>query len=206
MITYLEGMLLKKAEDRVVVFAHGIGYEVLLPAIVRETFNDKRAGEEGEQIRLHISYQQTERQPKPILIGFNHEAEREFFELLLTVSDIGPSAAAKALTIPVPAIARAIENRDVRALTKLNGIGERKADKIIATLHGRVGKFALMREDQLPPATEPEALRDQVEEVLVKQLGYKRPEAQAMVAEALKRNSNITTAEELFEEILRGQN
>ena len=205
MITYLEGMLFKKTEDRVVILAHGVGYEVLLPAIVRETFNDKRAGDDGEQIKLHISHQQTERQPKPILIGFNHEAEREFFELLLTVADIGPSAAAKALTVPVPTIARAIEGRDIRALTRLNGIGERKADKIIATLHGRVGKFALMREDQLPPAGAPEVLRDQVEEVLVKQLGYKRPEAQAMVAEALKRNAGISTAEELFEEILRAQ-
>ena len=44
MIRYIEGRLLKKEEDRVVILANGVGYEILLPAIVRKTFNSKRAG------------------------------------------------------------------------------------------------------------------------------------------------------------------
>ena len=80
MIRYLEGRLFKKEEDRIVVLANGVGYEILLPAIVRKTFIAKRAGEDGEIVKLYIYYHQTERQPKPLLIGFNFEPEKEFFE------------------------------------------------------------------------------------------------------------------------------
>jgi len=205
MITYLEGTLLKKAEDRVVVFTHGVGYEVLLPATVRQTFRGKQAGEDGETVRLHISYQQRERQPKPMLIGFNHEAERDFFEVFITVEDIGPAAAVRALTAPVAMIARAIESRDVKALTRLDGIGQRKAEKIIATLFGKVARFALMRQDLEPVPVEVEDFRAETQEVLVKQLGYRRAEAQDMIDRALKRKPDVASAEELLEEILRGQ-
>ena len=70
MIRYIEGKLLKKEEDRVVVLAKGVGYEILLPAIVRKTFAPKKAGEEGEIVQLYVYYHQTERQPKALLIGF----------------------------------------------------------------------------------------------------------------------------------------
>mgnify|MGYP001415205410 FL=1 len=92
MIRYIEGKLLKKEEDRVVVLANGVGYEILLPAIVRKTFASKKAGEEGEVVKLYVHYHQTERQPKPLLIGFNYEPEKEFFEKFITVEDIGPPA------------------------------------------------------------------------------------------------------------------
>ena len=86
MIRYIEGKLLKKEEDRIVVLANGVGYEILLPAIVRQTFGPKRAGEDGEVVRLYVNYHQTERQPKPLLIGFNFEPEKEFFEKFITDS------------------------------------------------------------------------------------------------------------------------
>ena len=60
----------------------------------------------------------------------------------------------KALVLPIPQIARAIEERDSKTLESLKGIGKRTADKIIATLQGKVGKFALMREDQVPAEEE----------------------------------------------------
>ncbi len=204
MIRLIEGKLLKKEEDRVVVFTNGVGYEILLPAVVRHTFNAKKAGEDGEIVRLHIYYHQTERQPKPLLIGFNSEPEKEFFEKFIQVEDIGPPTAVKALALPIAQIARSIEERDSRTLEKLKGIGKRTADKIIATLQGKVGKFALMREDAMPPAIEIEDFRKQVEEVLVRDLGHKSSEAQRLVKEALMRNPNISTPEELFEEVYRG--
>lgn len=204
MIRFIEGKLLKKEEDRVVVFTNGVGYEILLPAVVRQTFNAKKAGEDGEIVRLYIYYHQTERQPKPLLIGFNCEPEKEFFEKFIQVEDIGPPTAVKALAMPIAQIARAIEERDSRTLEKLKGIGKRTADKIIATLQGKVGKFALMREDAAPPEVEIEDFKKQVEEVLVKDLGHKLSEAQRLVREALARNPNISTPEELFEEVYRG--
>jgi Holliday junction DNA helicase RuvA len=205
MIRYIEGKLLKKEEDRIVVLAHGVGYEILLPAIVRQTFNPKKAGEDGEVVKLYIYYHQTERQPKPLLIGFNYEPEKEFFEKFIKVEDIGPPSAVKALVLPVPQIARAIEERDSKTLERLRGVGKRTADKIIATLQGKVGKFALMREDQIFAEEEVIDFKKQVEEVLVKDLGHKASEAQRLTKEAMLRNPGIATPEELFEEVYRGQ-
>jgi Holliday junction DNA helicase RuvA len=205
MIRYIEGRLFKKEEDRIVVLSNGVGYEILLPAIVRKTFATRKAGEEGEMVKLHIYYHQTERQPKPLLIGFNFEPEKEFFEKFITVEDIGPPTAVKALVLPIPKIAKAIEERDSKTLESLKGIGRRTADKIIATLHGKVGKFALMREDQIFMEAEVVDFRKQVEEVLVKDLGHKLGEAQRLVKEALLRNPGIASPEELFEEVYRGQ-
>ena len=205
MISFLEGKLLKKNEDRVVVLSNGIGYEVLLPSIVRRTYNDKKAGEEGDHVKLHIFYHQSERQPKPVLVGFNSDVEKEFFEKFIKVEAIGPTAAVRALVLPVPEIARAIEERDVMTLEKMKGIGKRTAEKIVATLNGKVGKFALMKEEMITSTVEPEDLKRQVEDVLVKQLGHKRNEATQMVNEALLKNPDITSPEGLFEEVYRGQ-
>ncbi len=205
MISFLEGKLLKKNEDRVVVLSNGIGYEVLLPSIVRQTYNDKKAGEEGDHVKLHIFYHQSERQPKPVLVGFNFDIEKEFFEKFIKVEAIGPTAAVKALVLPVPEIAKAIEDRDVKTLERLKGIGKRTAEKIVATLNGKVGKFALMKEGMITATVEPEDLKRQVEDVLVKQLGHKRNEATQMINEALLKNPGITAPEELFEEVYRGQ-
>ena len=205
MIRYIEGKLFKKEEDRIVVLANGMGYEILLPAIVRQTFVSKRAGEDGDIVKLFIYYHQTERQPKPMLIGFNFEPEKEFFEKFITVEDIGPPTAVKALILPIPKIARAIEERDSKTLERMKGVGKRTADKIIATLHGKVGKFALMIEDQIPESPEIENFQKQVEDVLIKDLGHKVSEAQRLVKEAMLRNPAMTTPEELFEEVYRGQ-
>ncbi len=205
MISFLEGKLLKKDENRVVVLANGIGYEILLPSIVRQTYNNKKAGEDGDQVALHIFYHQSERQPKPMLVGFNFDVEKEFFEKFIKVEDIGPTAAVKALVLPVPEIARAIEERDITTLTRMKGIGKRTAEKIVATLNGKVGKFALMREEMLPGDVEPEDFKRQVEDVLVKQLGHKRGEASRMVSEALARKPEIASPEELFEDVYRSQ-
>jgi len=206
MIAYLEGELLKKESDRVIILVNQIGYEVLVPAFVMETLNVKST---GETLSLHIYYHQTEHQPKPVLIGFNLEAEREFFQLFITVEAIGPLKAVKALNYPVAEIARAIEAKNAAALKRLNGIGERTAHKIVATLQGKMGKFALIREDiARMPETGQDAANDvaeQVVSVLIGQLGHKGNEARMMVDAAFKRNPTIATPEALFEEVYRGE-
>ena len=206
MIAYLEGGLLKKESDRIIIQVQQIGYEVLVPAFVMASLNARAL---GETICLYIYYHQTERQPKPVLIGFNHEAEREFFERFISVEAIGPLKAVKALNCPVADIAGAIESKNVSFLKQLSGIGERMAQKIVATLQGKMGKFALIREDagQVP---EPEAeaaadLAEQVVAVLTGQLGHRPAEAKQMVDAALQRNPAIATPEALFEEVYRGE-
>jgi len=202
MIGYIEGEILKKEEDRILILANQIGYEVLLPAIVMESLRDKDVGEE---ISLYIFFQQTERQPKPVLIGFNFEVEKEFFQYFISVEDIGPLKAAKALTVSVREIATAIEAGEISRLTQLKGIGRRTAQKIIATLEGKMGKFALIRSEDRKTKPLVEDFSKQVLDVMIKQLGHRTAGARQMIDKALKRNSSITTAEELFEEVYRGE-
>jgi len=202
MIGYLEGKLLKRDTDRILLLVNQVGYEVLLPAVVMETFSTQNT---GADIALYIYYQQTERQPKPVLIGFNLEAEKEFFQLFISVEDIGPLKAVKALNIPIRDIARAIEAKDVQQLSQLKGVGKRPAQKIIATLAGKMDKFALIRKTEQPEAPIVADVQQQVMDVLVRQLGHKMADAKNMVAMALKRNSAIATPEELFEEVYRGE-
>ena len=202
MIAYLEGKLLSREEDRIILLVNHVGYEVLVPLFAMEQINAKSP---GDSLSLYIYHQQTERQPKPVLIGFNLEGEREFFRLFISVEAIGPIKAVKALNHPIRDIARAIESKNARFLSKLSGIGERTAQKIIATLHGKTGKFALIREtgEEAPVATGD--FIDQVVEVLVEQLGHRQNEARQMVDEALKRKPLISNPEDLFEEVYRGE-
>jgi Holliday junction DNA helicase RuvA len=203
MIGYLEGKLLKKEDDRILILANQVGYEVLLPAFVMETFRSKAV---GEQVSLYIYYQQTERQPKPVLIGFNLEVEKEFFQHFISVEAIGPLKAVKALSIPARDIARAIESNDVNRLKQLKGIGDRTARKIIATLEGKMDKFALIRKSEKVEYPRVEDLSKKVLEVLVHQLGYRTKEAKQLIMDAMKRNTTLSTPEELFEEVYRGEN
>lgn len=202
MIAYIQGTLIKKDEDRVLVLANQIGYEILLPAVVMETLHQKAAGAE---VAFHIYYHQTERQPKPTLIGFNLEVEKEFFQRFISVEDIGPLKAVKALNLPVREIARTIEKKDAKALQRLKGIGNRTAQKIIATLAGKMDKFALIREGEAPVPAPEEDFVALVLDVLTSQLGHRAADAKRMVADALKRNPAIASPEDLFDEIYRGE-
>ena len=202
MIGYLEGTILKKEQDRILLLAGPVGYEVMLPAVVMEALSGKSTGDE---ISLYIYFHQTERQPKPVLIGFNLEAEREFFQQFISVEDIGPMKAVKALEMPVREIAVAIETADTGRLKRLKGIGPRTAGKIVATLRGKMEKFALIRAAEPFEAPANEDLFAQGLKVLIEQLGHSKAEARRMVTEAMERNPGISTAEALFEEVYRGE-
>ncbi len=203
MISYLKGGLrLNRAfDDRVTLIVNGIGYDILIPAYA---MNRIKGRADGDEMELYISFNQTERQPKPVLVGFESSLDKEFFELFISVEDIGPTAAIRALTKPIREIARSIEGKDTKALKELKGIGERKAEKIIATLKGKVAKYALMPQAEAAPAIFEDFRRD-VEGVLVNQLGHKLPEARKMIEEAMKRDPRIASSEELFEEVYRGE-
>jgi Holliday junction DNA helicase RuvA len=206
LIAYLEGKIIGRQDERIVVLSGGVGYEVMLPVAVQRAIRSRPAGAEGDTVKLYVSFHQTEHNPKPMLIGFLSQLEREFFERLITVEDIGPTAACRALSVDVARIARAIEAKDAKLLCTLDGIGPRKAEKIIATLHGRVGKFALMPEGaEAPSPPEEEDFREEVMAVLTEQLGHTRTEAQRMVQAAIARRPDVSSAEELFEEVYRGE-
>jgi len=202
LISYLEGKIQRIYDDRIILLVNGIGYEILIPAYLLEEI--RRTTKHDDTLSLYISYNQTERQPKPILVGFKNELEKDFFELFISVEDIGPQAAIRAITMPIREIARYIEEKDIKGLRQLKGIGERKAEKIVATLKGRVAKYALLPEkEEIVRAVRD--FRKEVEDVLVSQLGHKVHEARQMITDALERNPKISSSEELFEEVYRGQ-
>src|SRR3972149_4581779 len=148
MIASLRGKLRKKLEDRVVVESAGVGYEVFLPPVAYRTLGEAVASEKDDasDLSLVIYYHATRDQPRPFLIGFTSELDKEFFERLITVKDIGPLVAARALTCGVADLAAAIARQDEKFLRRLPGIGPQKARNIVAQLQAKVAKFALLRE------------------------------------------------------------
>jgi len=180
MIGYIEGKLLRVDEDRILLLANQVGYEVLLPAFVMETI---RAKAPGDPLALFIYYQQTERQPKPVLIGFNHQLEKEFFQHFISVEAIGAIKAVKAMTRPVHEIAAAIESQNV---ARLKGLKEFVPSDV-----------------PRPAVRQSPAFADAVMEVLVEQLGYHRGEARRMITEALERKPGVQGPESLLDEIFR---
>jgi Holliday junction DNA helicase RuvA len=203
-IAYLKGRVLRRDEASVVVECGGVGYEVVLPAYVAAHLAAGDGADDG--VELFVSYQVSANQPKPVLVGFLREVEQEFFERFITVDGLGPAKAVRAMARPVHEIADAVERKDVAYLRRLPGLGERTAEKVVAALHGKMGKFALLREDP-SPAQPPERadIRSEVIEVLTRQLGHRPAEARRMVEEALRRNPSAGTTEELFQEVYRAQ-
>ena len=208
MIATLKGRLRRKLEDRVVLECGGIGYEVFLPPIALRQVEGAEVGEKAPDLELVIYYHATRDQPRPVLIGFISDLDKEFFEKLITVKDIGPMIAARALAAPVAELASAIARQDEKYLRALPGIGPQKAKNIVAQLQNKVAKFALAREGEVevaPAAAGPDVdgLREMVWDVLVKQLGHRPSEASQLITDAFKRRPDILTAEELFNEIYR---
>jgi len=199
-IAFLRGPVLRRTDEVVVIEAGGVGYEVHLPAVVARALPSPRQ-DDHPQVELYISFHATANQPKPLLIGFLHEIEQEFFERFITVDGLGPTKAMKAIVHPIHVIADAIERKDVQFLRRLPGIGERTGEKIVATLHGKMGKYALLREEPVRPEPSVEDFKEEVLDVLTAQLGHRQVEARRMVDEALRRRPEIASAEELFQEV-----
>jgi len=154
-------------------------------------------------VALYIYYHVSANQPRPLLVGFLREVEQEFFERFITVDGVGPAKAVRAMVHQVHEIADAIERRDVAYLRRLPGIGTRTAEKVIAELHGKMGKYALLREMPVRPEPSVEDFKEEVLDVLTAQLGHRQVEARRMVDEALRRRPEIASAEELFQEVYR---
>ena len=205
MISYLHGTLKRKLPDRVIVDVNGVGYDVFLPQFVLRSVEER---EVGEPVEFEIYYHVSERQLRPTLIGFNNPYEKQFFEKFITVEDIGPQRAARALIFSVSKIAQAIESEDVALLRKLPGIGPRTVAKMVATLRGKVTEEALLQDEGFAsvagkPAAEPATdLRDEVIAVLLT-LGHRRAEATTMVDAALRSNPDVATSQELINEVYR---
>ena len=203
MICRLKGVVRERAETHLVMEVNGLSYQVFVPPCIMQALSDKIA-QDGEVELVTFHYQQLEvGKGVPVLIGFTNAIEREFFERFITVSGIGPKAALKALTLPIPAIARAIDEGDVGLLKSLRGIGEQRAKEIVAKLQGKVGKFVLIRggSEAPPPAADDQRAVEEEAVAILLQLEYKKHEAKEMVKAALARNLGLKTAEDVLNEV-----
>jgi Holliday junction DNA helicase RuvA len=164
----------------------GVWYEVELPAFVWQALEGTLPGDEME---LETFYFVTANAPIPRLIGFQREIEREFFKKLISVPNVGPTTATKALVMSVSTIAGWIESGDIVSLGKLPGFGKRTVETIVAQLRGKVTEEALLADEgydlkgkaAATAAPESEVLKDATEALVG--LGYSRSEAERVLAE-----------------------
>jgi len=96
MIGYLEGHIIHCESDAILLLAGQVGYEVLVsPFTMDRVLAESKTAD--DKVCLYIYYHVTERQPKPVLIGFASLADKAFFQLFISVAAIGPMKAVKAL-------------------------------------------------------------------------------------------------------------
>ncbi len=159
MIGHLEGVLLETEDRSLLLNVQGVGYRIYcLPETLL-----RLARKEGEKISFWTYL--AVRENALDLYGFEDKEEKRFFELLLTVSGIGPRSALSVLSVsPVATLTSAVRSGDVAYLTKVSGIGRKTAEKIVIELKDKLGIASVGEQGEL----EDEAL---VIEAL-KSLGY----------------------------------
>jgi holliday junction DNA helicase RuvA len=177
MIGLLRGSLVEKRTGQVILDAGGVGYEVRIPL---STF--AALGALREEVTLLI-YTHV-REDQLALYGFLTAREKHLFELLLSVSGVGPSLSLKILSgLSVDEIVPAVRRGDVAGLTRIPGVGRKTAERIIVELRDKLAAAETA-------AAEPRVARSQLEEDIssaLLNLGYDRREAERAV-EALRRD------------------
>ncbi len=206
MISRVSGKLVDRGDGYIIVDVHGVGYHVGVPLVVQKAFE---AMPDGDDITLETIYylQIDQNRATPVLIGFQNHIEREFFEKLLTVPKMGPKGAMTMFSRPVSTLATAIENANYTLLQTLSGVGRQKARDLVATLQGKIAKFALMQDgdlDKISSTPNTDSVGEEALQLLV-MLGHKRPEAEKMVRDALASESSTPDAETLVRIIYRRQ-
>ncbi len=197
MISRISGRIAEKGSNYLILDLGGLCYEVLIPSCVMQSV-DNLCGTDGKISLLTYHYYQVEQSKSvPILIGFLNPVEKDFFEIFITVSGIGPRAALKALNKPISLIAKAIDEGDLVSLKSLPGIGEQRAREIVAKLQNKVGKFGLIQDSAIEEKNVNKNISDEALDVLL-QLEYKRNEAQRMIRKVLEINPQVNSTEELL--------
>lgn len=127
MISYLKGKIILKKEKFIIISTGNVGYKVF----VLSSF-----GEVGEEIEL-FTYLNV-REDSLALYGFAGYKELELFELLISISGIGPKAGMGILALADPeTIKIAIARGDSSILTRVSGIGKKTAERVILELKNK---------------------------------------------------------------------
>lgn len=204
MIARIRGKIIQRNTNCLLIETGGLCYEVYLPQAVMQRIDDNVSTDKEVNLITFHYHQVEPSRSTPILIGFLNEVEKEFFQVFITVSGIGPRAALKAINQPISEIARAIDEADINFLRSLPGIGQQKARDIIAKLQNKVGKFGLLQDSSCkePKSADQDDIVEEAMEVLTR-LEYKKAEAAQMIKRALERSPDIAGAEQLLNEVYK---
>ena len=195
MIGYLHGKVTHLLPDYCLLDVQGVGFRVFIAASTRSRLH---TGEEA-LLFTHLSV----REDAMILYGFASQQEYDLFQLLISVSGVGPKVALGILSaISVENLCRAIQQKQAGILTKLPGIGKKSAERLILELKDKV-KFAGSADDEelltleMDDAVGDDMLSEATAALLA--LGY----TQAELAPVLKKSAKCKTVEEIIKFALK---
>jgi Holliday junction DNA helicase RuvA len=196
---------LRKVDDNRVELQVGpIVYELLVPAADVEQLGTMIGRELTFHTLLYLEGDPNRGNLEPRMIGFLRREDRQFFDLFTTVKGIGPKTALRALTVDVGQIAAAIEARDVRMLTSLDGIGKRTAELIVAELAGKTQRFAFAREGVPAPSAPRRRVPEEEEAIaLLVAGGERRTEAELLLERVKQLHPDLKTTDRIWQEMLR---
>lgn len=157
MIRNLSGKIVLRSDSEVVIDVNGVGFLVFVSPHTSADLIDK----EEVSLWTHLAV----RENALDLYGFHNREELRFFQLLLTISGIGPKSALNIMSISsVEEIKRAVRENHPAYLTKISGIGTKTAQKIVLELKDKIGESE---------EGGTEALKGEVEAIeALKSLGY----------------------------------
>ncbi len=166
MISILHGNVISQESDGLIVDVNGVGFHVLVPSGLRDSLKP------GDAVYLHTRL--IVREDAWILCGFETKEGREMFDLLHSVNGIGPRLAMSILSMLSPdTIRRAVFNDQAEIFSKVPGIGNKTAQKIVLHL-----KDKLPAAEGLAPLARISEVDTEVLAALTT-LGYSLVEAQA---------------------------
>lgn len=135
MIEHLSGTVLQRTEKMIVVDVNGVGYGVEVPDTVHA-----HTVESGDAIRMWIHTYVREDAIR--LFGFRSFEEKQIFNLLISVGDVGPKLAMSILShVDISALIIAVEREDVAVIEEVPGIGPRKSKKIMVELKPKLSRL-----------------------------------------------------------------
>ena len=130
MFDYIKATLIESRPLKVTVEVHGIGYRIWVPIHIK-------LPQEGCLITLYVS--PIIREDSHQLFGFLTRLERDFFELLITISGVGPKIALCLMGhLELPDLHAAILQGNIQVLSKIPGIGKKTAERLIIELRDKV--------------------------------------------------------------------
>ena len=193
MIAQISGQLAQKLPGEIVIDVGGIGYQVFIPLNVFYRLPEIGAAV-SLQIHTHV------REDSLQLFGFHDVGEKKLFLLLTGVSGIGPKLALNVLSgIPAEELARALKGGDQVRLVAIPGVGKKLAERMIVELKDKFATLEPWTAELPKSAAGSQLILDAVSALV--NLGYKKPDAEKYVSEALKSGNH--TLESVLKETLR---